>query len=224
MRSKEIQLEKFFSAQHRKYKDMAVSMILAPDANLAAADNTSSYYAFERKFLGVVMNSQPGMRYWNGGDGGGKGTSDGGGYKAGIVSQYEFYNAITPMADIGVLGGYYVSFYTKTYQGYDGNWYAKTSAIAFAPRAEQASIKVSYFGMTDVIVGGEVISTSKFKIPSSDIGPCYIEAGHSWIGNSYNALPSGGKAQLRITISYCVYQFWNGNAYPIDPYKYIINY
>jgi len=66
------------SAMQRYSESLAKSTAYAPDANLAAADNTSSYYAFERKFLGVVMNSQPGMMYWNGGDGGGKGSPDGG--------------------------------------------------------------------------------------------------------------------------------------------------
>ena len=57
------------SAMQRYSESLAKSTAYAPDANLAAADNTSSYYAFERKFLGVVMNLQPGMMYWNGGDG-----------------------------------------------------------------------------------------------------------------------------------------------------------
>ena len=57
------------SAMQRYSESLAKSTAYAPDVNLAAADNTSSYYAFERKFLGVVMNLQPGMMYWNGGDG-----------------------------------------------------------------------------------------------------------------------------------------------------------
>jgi hypothetical protein len=145
------------------------------------------------------------------------------GYEAGVVSQSEFHNAFTPMENIGALGGYNVSFYSKTYQGYDGNWYVKTSATAYAPHAEKMSDKVSYFGTTEVIVGGDVISRSNFRVPS-DNNSYFITQGHTWLGNAYNALPAGGNAQLRITISYSTYQFWNGNAYPVNPYRYIINY
>jgi len=92
------------------------------------------------------------------------------------------------MENIGALGGYYVSFYTKTFQGTDGNWYAKTSATAYAPHAENMSDKLSYFGTTEVIVGGDVISRSNFIVPS-DNNSYLINQGHSWLGNSYNALP-----------------------------------
>ncbi len=175
---------------------------------------------FTQRLTNEIANAGGGMMYYGAGLNGDQSDGD---YQAGVVSQSEFHSSFTQMENIGINGGYFVSFNSKTFKGSDGNWYAKTSATAYAPHAENMSDKLSYFGTTEVIVGGEVISRSNFSVPS-DNNSYFITQGHTWLGNAYNALPAGGNAQLRITISYNAYQFWNGHAYPANPYQYIINY
>lgn len=81
-----------------------LSTIPAPDANLVAADMTSNFHAFEARTYNLIMNHQPGMMYWNGGDGDESAKS---GDEPGL-KVYSFFNAtgalgIGGMFDIGIV-------------------------------------------------------------------------------------------------------------------------
>ena len=134
----------------------------------------------------------------------------------------EFHGATTPMKNIGILGGYYVTFSSHSFKGTDGNWHVKTTAMAYAPVAEKNSDRIQYLGYTRVIVDGKELSRSVFSINSDNSN--LIQSDYTFIGDAFNTVPDGVNATLQIVITYNVYQNWNGHAYPIKPYTYLIHY
>lgn len=127
---------------------------------------------------------------------------------------------------VGAAGGFFYSMNGKVFKNYKGKWYVYASASAWAPAAEIQSDAITYYSSISVLENG------KPKVPYSgnlqiwDPNVTRIDPENfTYIGYGYMPLPAKGKnISVEIVITYNMYKWWNGSAFPKTPYVYIIKF
>ena len=131
-------------------------------------------------------------------------VASGGGYNEYTtgVTPFNYYQAaFTNMENIGPKGGFFVKGYTSVYQS-NGKYYIKTSTSANCPAADVFGLDVTFRGRTDIIVNGKVTQSQNFYLCGDQV---LVPSNYSYLGITNMQLPSFGSVQLRINVSYIMY-------------------
>ncbi len=141
-------------------------------------------------------------------------------------SEQGYQRSRTISEGVGITGGFWYALNGKIYKDSKGKWYVYAQTSAFAPAAESKADAITYYSKITVLENGNPIETYSGNLQVWDTSIERIgDARYTYIGSGYMPLPtSGGNISIEISISYNMYQWWNGHASPNPPYIYKINF
>jgi len=175
--------------------------------------------------------SQTGQQSTNGKkkkDGIGKVAQGGGGgsYQEQTFSQSGYNNSWTSAEGVGAAGGFFYSLNGRVLKDARGKWYVYASSAAWAPAAEKQALSITYYSTITVLENGKALDTHRGNLRVWDSGILRIgQENFTYIGDGYMPLPiTGNNISVEISITYNMYQFWNGHAFPKTPFVYRINF
>jgi RHS repeat-associated protein len=143
-------------------------------------------------------------------------------YAEQTFSENGYQNSWTSAQGVGINGGFFYSLSGRVLKDKNEQWYVYASASAWAPAAESQALSINYYSTINVLEDGNSIFRGNLRVWEQNITRLGIK-NYTFIGDGYMPLPkSGHNISVEISITYNIYQFWNGHAFPKSPYVYTI--